>query len=272
MNVQSGGVVSSTDSYLAVASGSAGTATVTGAGSQWNSTSLDIGGGSSASGGAGSLTVSNSGLVSVTGATKLWNAGTLTLSGGSFTTGSFDRSLGTLNLNDGTLTVNAGVLKQAAGRLSSAVIRPRTTHPLALSGNTTTTSGIQSVVIGNTNQGALSISGGAVLSNPGNATALSTTYGGTTVYSGQGYLGLNAASSGTATISGTGSQWNNGDALLVGYTGNGTLNVQSGGVVSNENAYLGYDTGTDGHRDDHGLARTMEQPRNARWHSWHGHA
>ena len=64
-------------------SGSSGTATVTGANSQWTSSdSLYIGGGSDGMGGDGTLNVNDNGLVTVTGTTKLYSTGTVNLDGG----------------------------------------------------------------------------------------------------------------------------------------------------------------------------------------------
>ena len=49
-----------------------------------------------------------------------------------------------------------------------------------------------------------------------------------------GYLGLNSGSTGEATVTGSGSQWSNSGPLRVGYYGDGTLNVESEGVVSSD--------------------------------------
>jgi T5SS/PEP-CTERM-associated repeat protein len=45
---------------------------------------------------------------------------------------------------------------------------------------------------------------------------------------------------GTVTVAGAGSIWTNSDSLRIGDAGNGTLNFQSGGEVSNSTGYLGY--------------------------------
>ena len=43
-----------------------------------------------------------------------------------------------------------------------------------------------------------------------------------------------------ATVAGTGSMWNNSGILYVGNQGTGTLNVNTGGSVSNTTGYIGY--------------------------------
>ena len=53
-------------------------------------------------------------------------------------------------------------------------------------------------------------------------------------------IGFHPGSQGTATVQGTGSTWtNNGPSLIVGFNGTGTLNIMSGGKVSNGNGFMG---------------------------------
>ena len=244
MNVQNGGVVTSTDSYLGYLSGSTGTAMVDGAGSQWNNTSLDIGGGKPPfAGGTGNLTVSNSGRGECRRRDQALERRHADAQRWLADHGLVRPHAGHVQLQRWHAHGQRRRLHAGDRRWSSAAIRPCTAHARPLGQH----DDHQRYSIRRHWQHEprrLSITGGAVLSNPGNATALSTTYGGTTIYSGQGILGLNAGSSGTATVSGTTvsgtpSQWNNGSVLLVGYAGNGTLNVQSGGVVSNTEAGVG---------------------------------
>jgi T5SS/PEP-CTERM-associated repeat protein len=86
LRVEDGGHVSSTDGYLGFwgqtfvgpdpyFDGSVGTATVTGAGSEWHSSgSLYIGGSATAAGGTGSLTIGPGGVVTVDGDLKVWDS------------------------------------------------------------------------------------------------------------------------------------------------------------------------------------------------------
>jgi T5SS/PEP-CTERM-associated repeat protein len=68
------------------------------------------------------------------------------------------------------------------------------------------------------------------------------------------WLGYRPGSSGTATVEGLGSTWTNGQNIIgqnmvVGYYGDGTLNIRSGGSVNNvtgTDTYLGYQAGSNG--------------------------
>ena len=66
--------------------------------------------------------------------------------------------------------------------------------------------------------------------------------------SGKGYIGFNSGSIGEATVTGAGSQWNNSGNLLVGYEGDGVLNVEAGGMVSlsRDGSILGVSPGSTG--------------------------
>ena len=114
--------------------------------------------------------------------------------------------------------------------------------PLTLSGNLTV------------NGGRLRLSGGTATANEvivGSTTTGSTFeldgengQNGTVAFnSGLGVIGRDFGSSGTALVERQ-AQWNNTGDLFVGRAGNGTLNVQSGGVVSNANGYVGFFTGS----------------------------
>ena len=50
--------------------------------------------------------------------------------------------------------------------------------------------------------------------------------------SGVSIIGFRSGSVGTVTVTGEGSEWNNSEDLYVGYSGEGTLNIESGGVVN----------------------------------------
>lgn len=78
----------------------------------------------------------------------------------------------------------------------------------------------ESITVGNTSTGALSVSSGAVLNNTR-----------------ESYIGSLAGSSGTATIS-DGSLWNS-FALSVGRSGSGALNIISGGKLVSGHSYIG---------------------------------
>jgi T5SS/PEP-CTERM-associated repeat protein len=67
-----------------------------------------------------------------------------------------------------------------------------------------------------------------------------------------GYIGYSAGATGTATVTGLGSSWTTRNGFYVGYLGNGTLNLQSGGGVGSGIGsgigpiYIGYDQGSTG--------------------------
>jgi T5SS/PEP-CTERM-associated repeat protein len=72
----------------------------------------------------------------------------------------------------------------------------------------------------------------------GNGT-LNITNGGAVSSQGFGYIGDSPGSAGTVTVSGIGSQWTAADGyVVVGSSGNGTLNINHGGTVSSSNVYL----------------------------------
>lgn len=54
-----------------------------------------------------------------------------------------------------------------------------------------------------------------------------------------GYIGDEIGSTGTATVSGTGSLWDVAAAIIVGDEGNGSLTINSGGVVNTANGSIG---------------------------------
>ena len=276
-------MVSNASGYLGLLSGSAGVATVTGTGSQWNnSNSLYIGANDlQSAGGSGTLNINDSGLTTVVGTTKLWSTGTLKLNGGSLTTGSLDNSqLGTLDFYDGTLTVNGagGVFNPGTGSFtidgSAADHTPRLviagTAEAALSGD---------LKVGGNQRGTLTVESGGVVSNTNGSIGLQPGSSGEALVTGldsqwtnsggwavgdeggdgtlnvaeggvvsnsDGYLSYESGSTGVVTVTGAGSQWNNSNNLIVGNRGAGTLNVEAGGLVSNTFGYIGRHSGSTG--------------------------
>ena len=68
--------------------------------------------------------------------------------------------------------------------------------------------------------------------------------GGATVSNTFGYITRSADANGSATVTGTGSHWINQNRLAVGQTGNGTLNLANGGVVTSGRGEIGRTNGT----------------------------
>ena len=236
LNVEAGGEVSNTRAYLGFNLGSTGEARVAGAGSKWtNSNSLFIGGGSLQVGGSGILNVNDSGLVDVADRVKLWSRGTLNLDGGNLTTGSFDNSEeGTFNFYDGTLTVQG-----AGGFFDPGVDDFRIdgntaddTPELVIAGTASATLA-GNLDVGAFRQGRLTVNAGGKVSNASGSIGTSRFTTGET-------------STGEARVTGDGSEWNNSGQLSVGSSGNGTLRVEAGGVVSNTHSYIGRTSGSTG--------------------------
>ena len=67
---------------------------------------------------------------------------------------------------------------------------------------------------------------------------------GGTVSSRNGYIGYQNGSDGTVTVDGAGSTWANSGRLYLGreWYGTGALNITDGGVVSNTDGYIGYES------------------------------
>jgi T5SS/PEP-CTERM-associated repeat protein len=220
LSISNGATVYSTTGSLGLMSGSSGTVTVSGAGSAWNNSgNLYVGGTHGGSGGTGSLAVNNSATLTVGGTLKLWQQGTLTLdTGGAITTRNFDATTGTFNFNGGALTVSSGTYTQATGNLtingSTATASPTMNLVNA------TTSGISSIIVGNSTQGVLGLYAGTTIS-------VNTTL----------TLGALAGSLGTLNISGSGSILSASQNVVIG--GSGMLSVAHGGALNQHLGSLG---------------------------------
>ena len=252
LRIADGTSVASSYGYLGYSSGSLGTATVTGNGSQWvNSSSLYVG-----NSGDGILRIDSGGkvtntygylgydygstgtaLVSGTGATWVnsndlyvgrFGNGTLTVADGGMVSvaKTIYASLSSLSGN-GTITANGAVLDGDfafdATHGSQQVIPFGTGGALSLNHNSDTNLGV-----GYQGSGTLRIADGL---------AVGSSYG---------YLGYCAGSVGATTVTGAGSKWTNNNYLYVGYGGTGTLSVEAGGQAVNTNGYLGYSSGSFG--------------------------
>lgn len=127
------------------------------------------------------------------------------------------------NTSTGTLNINAGGIVSS----SSSFIGRQTTGigTVTVNGIGAQWSADLGLSVGNFGRGTLSITNG------GHVTSITNSY-----------IGVALNSTGTATVSGTGSQWNTNGFLRVGQTGNGTLTISNGGIVSNVLGYVGYDS------------------------------
>ncbi|HEV8608432.1 MAG TPA: PEP-CTERM sorting domain-containing protein, partial [Tepidisphaeraceae bacterium] len=236
LNILDGGIVNAlpVGSFIASSTNSAGSATVSGAGSTWNTAGLTIG---STNGGNASLTIGDGGTVNVNGTVNLNDPtgvanGTLTLNtGGTLNvTNGFSRR-GILTFSGGTLNLSGGVFSNAAApavlTVSGAAAADLPT--LRLSGTASTTN-VSDLNVGGPNRGAVEVVGGADL-----------------VMLGAASLGLSGGS-GSVLVDGVGSTWAAGGTLQLGVSGSGigTMTISNGGAVTSVGGVLGVSSGTTG--------------------------
>ncbi len=207
--VRNGSVINESGiGYIGLSSGSSGQVTVTGTGSQWNSSTTIFTGFY----GNGNLTIQDGGVVNNrTGYVGFSGTGDAIVSGaGSEWNHSSGISVGyagdgTLRIEDGGLVSNTfsniGALHGSTGNVTVTGIGSRWDNSLDL-------------LIGRESTGTLNVEAGGVVNNR------------------SGYLGETSTGSGIATVSGLGSQWNHSDDLTVGEAGAGTLNLYDDGLVS----------------------------------------
>ncbi|MCC6125757.1 MAG: PEP-CTERM sorting domain-containing protein [Pirellulales bacterium] len=248
LKIEASGQVSNSEGYVGYYSGSTGTATITGAGSIWNSGDLYVG-----YIGSGVLTIEAGGQVSsaigvlgknagsmgtatVTGAGSKWN------NNGSLYVG----SNGTLIVTDGG-AVTAGTLYASLSDLAgNGVI---TTKGAVLDTDLVfdSTHGTQMILpFGSGGTINMTVDGTRALGAGHKRTGTLRVAEGITVASSGGFLGYQSGSTGTATVTGAGSKWNNSSNLYVGNSGSGALTIEAGGQVSNYTGYLGYNSGSTG--------------------------
>ncbi len=221
-----------TYNYIGYSSGSNGTVTVDGTGSNWSNDGYVYVGGS----GTGILNISDGGSVSVNGSTI----------------GSSFGSQGTVNVdgaqsawtNDGNLNVGGA----GTGTLK-----------IANKGSVTNTgsSSYSYIGSGSTGNGTVTVDGdGSKWTNASKFYAgyygtgtLTVTKGGSVTNTGSSsYIGYSEDANGTVNVDGEGSTWTNSGTLYVGKSGTGTLNITHGGLVENTPTatYIGYDSGSVG--------------------------
>lgn len=151
---------------------------------------------------------SSTGVATVTGSGSRWDHGR------DFVVGRF---------GDGTLTVEAGgIVSNRRGYLG---VEAGSTGLVTVTGSGSEWNNAEHLEVGGGGDGTLIVEAGGIVRN---------TYsyvGGTSDSTGL------ALSTGTATITGSGSQWHSSDRLYIASSGNGTLNVNDGAVVSASTLY-----------------------------------
>jgi len=130
---------------------------------------------------------------------------------------------GTLNILDGGIVTVADIAYIGDDVGSRGTV---TVSGQDASGNASTWTGASDIVIGEFGNGTLNITAGGQVSNQ------------------SGWIGSNAGSQGVVNVSGIGangvaSTWTNNGDVLVGYDGNGTLNITDGGKVVSVGGHIG---------------------------------
>ena len=143
---------------------------------------------------------------------------------GSGSMGAGDSGNGSMHLSDGLVVRSTtGYVGYQSGSAGTVTVRGE--------GSTWTNS--HDLYVGHYGKGTLEITNGASVSND------------------LGYIGRWEGSEGAVTVSGPGSTWTNSDDLFIcGYRwadgGDGTLEINNGGAVSNAEAFIGYSAGCTG--------------------------
>ncbi len=215
--------------YVGINSGSTGTVTVDGTGSNWTSIgSITIG-----LAGAGTLSISNGGKVSNsngyigqnaggTGKVTVDGIGSTWTNAGNLTVGDF--GTGTLIIENGGKVSNTdGLIGNNSGSTGKVTVDG--------AGSSWTYGG--SLIVGNSGDGEL------VISNGGNVSYSSNVQYATTI-------GNAAGSTGKVTVDVAGSGLTHNSTMIVGYSGNGELSIRNGGVVSNVTGFIGLISGSTG--------------------------
>ena len=256
LSITDGVTVASSGGYLGYGAGSAGTATVDGAGSKWTNSTLYIG-----YNGTGVMSITNGGVVSSSNGylgNAAGSAGTVTVDG-TGSTWNNSSNLTVANSGSGALNItNGGAVNvtnmTTVGKLGTINFGGSNGGTLTTGGlyvgasqlfgtGTINTSGIVSDVnlVFNASQGTTqSLTTNGITFNLTQSTTKDLGVGylgsgslaisdGVSVSSAQGYLGYYAGSTGTATIDGANSKWIGTGNFYAGYNGNGTLNVTNGG-------------------------------------------
>ena len=231
LDIENGSKVSNIFAHLGYHSGSSGTVTVTGAGSEWNNSGDMLVGRS----GIGVLNIENTSVVNVSNVTwvgkNTTGTGTINFNGGTLnTTGllaSTNELLGTGTINTAVMVGDIDIVFNATtGLQQQIVLDSLTSQNISINLDASAPDNQGPLGAGYRNTGTLTISDGLAISSSG------------------GYLGYNLGSDGTATVTG-GAIWNTGRSMYVGYIGAGTLKIEHAGEVNSiGSSYIGLSTGS----------------------------
>jgi T5SS/PEP-CTERM-associated repeat protein len=247
LNILKGGSVYGAGQYsyifVGCNSGSSGTASVDGAGSNWTVNDLYrlyVGYGS-----AGTLSISNGGSLKIASIESEsdcfigYNGGPNGSGGPAYVDVTGIGSTWTFTDNTANATQTFSVGYAAAGTLQ------------VNDGGSVICSSNNTSYVGNSGPGIAKVDGAGSNWTAGKQLTigdygsgeLDITNGGQ-VNSGSGYLGYTNATPGTVKVDGAGSDWNAGTHLYVGYLGPGVLNITNGGNVSSAASNLNSDSGS----------------------------
>ena len=221
LNIKDGGLV--TSEYGAVGSNfshSIGAVNVTGNGSKWQSIGLNLG-----YKGKGSMTIEDGGVVSTNSAALAYEIGS---SASATVTGPgslWESSLSMIIGQGGTATLKieeGGVVKGGYVWIGSHI---STSSNATVSGVGSKWESTEEFDIARMGKANLTIEdGGLVVSKDTN-------------------VGFQGGGIGKVTITGEGSKWQNSNVLYIGDGyGNGTVNIENGGLLVSKNSYIGSDT------------------------------
>jgi T5SS/PEP-CTERM-associated repeat protein/autotransporter-associated beta strand protein len=146
---------------------------------------------------------------------------------GSGTTWTCNNTLYVGNSGTGTLNIDAG--GQVSCAYGSVGYKSGSSGTVRVSGIGSTWTNSGNLYIGYSGTGCLNIQAGGQVSN-----------------SSASCIGFTSGSTGTVTVIGTGSKWIDNDYLHIGDSGEGTLNIEAGGLVSNTDGIIGNNPGSSG--------------------------
>lgn len=227
LTISDGATVTNAMGTIGELAGSDGRVTVSGPSSTWeNALPLTVG-----QGGKGQLNVADGGYVSAAElhiGQESGAEGIVNVSGAAYLQSQAElyvgeQGKGTLNITDGgQVHARIGLIGLTPGSSGSVLVDGASSlfiyDPL----------GDDHLYVGQSGNGSLTISNGALVMNA------------------TGYLGYAAGSSGTALVTGADSTWANSGDLIVGREGNGTLVIADGGNVSSVQGFVGQAAGSTG--------------------------
>jgi len=243
----SGGTLESVFAAIGLDTGSDGTVTVDGAGSQWNlAESIYVGGSDAAARGAGTLTVQDGGAIDVGGTLKVWNTGIVELLGSEINTHDFIVVPGgTFTHHDGTLTVDSGAFDPGTADFIIDGNEAGQLPTVRLIGGASTPTLNTALTIGENHEGAMIVDGtgsawdsthGLYVGSTGTGTL--TVQRGGAVTNSIGRLGVGVGANGTITVHEA--SWECTDTMYVGEAGTGTLTIENGGSFTGTECIIAY--------------------------------